>query len=81
MLRRNVLPRWHSSGGFSAAMRGDMPGRMGELARNVHWSGETRFQFLRKPVFPKITQFTRTNAFFSFAPTAAIDLYSRNGPG
>ena len=82
MLRKNVLPRWYSSGGFSAAMRGDMPGRMSELARNVNWSGETRFQFLRKDLIPALAKYewlpkyTRTNGILAAAPSAAIDLYN-----
>ena len=81
MLKKNLLPRWHSSGGFSAAMRADMPGRMGELARNVHWSGETRFQFLRKDLIPALAKYdwlpkyTRTNGLLAVAPSVAIDLY------
>ena len=80
MLRKNQLPRALASGGLSAAMRGDMPRRMGELAGNMHWSAETRFQFMRKELIPAlakfehIPKFTRGNAVLAFAPAAAVDL-------
>ncbi len=82
MLRKNVLPRWYAKGGLSAAMRGDMPQRMGEMARNVVWSGEARFQFLRKDLIPALAKYqwlpkyTRTNGILAAAPSAAIDLYN-----
>ena len=82
MLRKNVLPRWYAKGGLSAAMRGDMPQRMGEMARNVVWSGEARFQYLRKDLVPALAKYqwlpkyTRTNGILSVAPSAAIDLYN-----
>ena len=81
MVRKNMLPRWYAKGVFSAAMRGDMSGRMGELARNVHWSGVTRFQFLRKDLIPALAKYdwlpkyTRTNCLLAVAPSVAIDLY------